>query len=67
MVRVFPEHEFVLVVDGFTASTAVFPPGARIEVVETAHQPTQAASAEGARSPLDLLRMSRVASRLPLS
>jgi glycosyltransferase involved in cell wall biosynthesis len=64
LVREGPQHEFTLVVDASTASLAQFPSRARVEVVHTTEQPTQAASAQGARSPRDLWRMSRAASGL---
>ena len=66
MVAEFPQHEYTLVVDDRTAAGSAFPPGARVEVVRTRKQPTEAASAESARSPLDLWRMSRATSRLPV-
>lgn len=56
-------HEFTLVVDEATAADSVFPKGASLVVVPTRHRPTEAASAKGARSPADLWRMSRAASR----
>jgi len=60
-----PRHEYTLVVDRATAEQSRLPPGARVEVVATREQPTRAASAAGARSPLDLLRMARAAARVP--
>jgi glycosyltransferase involved in cell wall biosynthesis len=66
MVTEFPAHEFVLVADRDTAREGSFPSGARVEVVATLEQPTRAASASGARSPLDLWRMARAVARLPL-
>lgn len=66
MIEDFPEHEFVLVVDRHSAAECTFPPQATVEVVATAAQPTRAASAEGSRSPADLLRMARHVSRLDL-
>jgi len=65
MVREAPQHEYTLVTDAMTAAAARFPHGARVEVVPTSEQPTRAASAQGARTPRDLWRMSRAASRLP--
>lgn len=59
-----PENEYILVVDSHTAAEGEFPEGARLEVVATRVQPTQAASAEGARSLGDLWKMSRAVSRL---
>ena len=61
-----PRHEYTLVVDRATAEQSRLPAGARVEVVATSEQPTRAASAAGARSPIDLLRMARAASRIPL-
>jgi glycosyltransferase involved in cell wall biosynthesis len=65
MVREGPQHEFTLVTDGMTATEADFPSRARVEVVHTGEQPTQAASSRGARSPQDLWRIARAASRVP--
>lgn len=62
MVAEHPRHEFVLVLDQRTAAAAALPEGARRQIAYTSEQPTRAASAEGARSPLDLLRLSRAAS-----
>lgn len=62
MVAEHPRHEFVLVLDQHTAAQAALPEGARRQIAHTSEQPTRAASAEGARSPLDLLRLSRAAS-----
>jgi glycosyltransferase involved in cell wall biosynthesis len=66
MVAGFPGHEFILTTDRQTADDYEFPAAARIEVVDTRRQPTQAAAADGARSPADLWRMSRAVSRQPL-
>ena len=60
----YPQHQFVLVVDSHTAAQVEFPQGAQLEVVETEAQPTEAASADGSRSPRDLWKMSRAVSRL---
>ncbi len=65
MVREQAQHQYTLVVDTRTASEGEFPEGARLEVVATREQPTRAASAGGARSPLDLWRLARAASRVP--
>ena len=51
------EHAFTLVVDRQTAADWRPPEGCDVIVVKTRQQPTRAASAEGARSPLDLIRM----------
>jgi glycosyltransferase involved in cell wall biosynthesis len=64
MVAEHPQHTFVLVVDRHTASESKFPEGAQIEIVQTQKQPTQAASADGCRSPADLWKLSRTVSRL---
>lgn len=66
MIDDFPQHEFVLVVDEHSARDCDFPERATVEVVSTSAQPTEAASADGSRSPADLLRMARAVSRLPL-
>lgn len=63
MIAEYPEHQFVLVLDSHTAAEGEFPKGAQLKVVETNVQPTQAASADGARSPADLWKMSRAVSR----
>ncbi|MBA3608720.1 MAG: glycosyltransferase family 4 protein [Chthoniobacterales bacterium] len=64
MIAEYPEHQFVLVLDSHTAAEGEFPKGAQLKVVETNVQPTQAASADGARSPADLWKLSRAVSRL---
>lgn len=64
MVEQHPRHKFALVVDQHTAAECEFPSDARLEVVETREQPTQAASADGSRSPGDLWKLSRAVSRL---
>jgi len=56
-------HEFTLVVDRSTADECELPRGARLLVVETRERPTRAASATTARSPADLWRLARAASR----
>jgi len=66
MVAEFPRNRVVLVVDQHTAGESVFPAGAEVEIVRTRKQPTQAASAHGSRSPLDLWKMGRAVSRLRL-
>ena len=58
------QHEVLLVLDRATADMENFPDTARLEVVHTREQPTRAAAADSARSPLDLWRMGRAASRL---
>jgi glycosyltransferase involved in cell wall biosynthesis len=64
MIERHPEHEFVLVADQVTAAEGKFPPGAKLEVVKTRLQPTEAASADGSRPLGDLWRMARAASRV---
>lgn len=64
MVTGFPGHRFQLVVDQWTAQAGGFPVGAELVVVPTRYQPTQAASADGARGPGDLFRMARTVARL---
>lgn len=64
MVDEHQNHEFTLVLDERTKADGVFPSAARFAVVPTSEQPTQAASASGARRPVDLWRLSRAASRL---
>ena len=63
MVRGYPDDEFVLVLDNVTAAEGAFPDRAALEVVSTSEQPIRAASADGARTPLDLWRMSRAVAR----
>ena len=64
MIAEHPQHRFVLVADQHTAAECDFPPGAEVEIVRTTEQPTQAASADGSRSPADLWKLSRAVSRL---
>ncbi len=64
MVAEHPQHTYTLVVDRATAAGAQFPASAAIKVVETKEQPTEAAAADGARSPGDLWRMARAAAKL---
>lgn len=64
MVREPHDHEFHLVVDRQTADAGDFPAGARVVVVPTRQQPTEAASAEGSRSVFDMWRMGLAVSRL---
>jgi glycosyltransferase involved in cell wall biosynthesis len=67
MVRAAPEAEFVCFVDE-AAEQAFRPEGANVRLVRVAQSrpPTLAASADGARSPADLLRFSRAVWREPL-
>ena len=64
MVAEHPQHQFILVADQHTAAECDFPAGAQVEIVQTREQPTQAASADGSRSPADLWKLSRAVSRL---
>jgi glycosyltransferase involved in cell wall biosynthesis len=64
MVAEHPQHRFILVSDQHTAATCDFPAGAQVEIVQTREQPTQAASADSYRSPVDLWKLSRAVSRL---
>lgn len=63
MVSEHPEHKMTLVMDDATAREGVFPHGAEVVGVKTDAQATVAASADSARSPRDLLRMSLAASK----
>lgn len=58
MVRLAPDDDFVLLADRRAADLVALR-GARVVVVEQGRSPTQAASANGNRSPLDMLRFSR--------
>ena len=58
-------HELTLIVDRTTADEWELPRDVRLEVVDTAAQPTRAASARGARSPADMWRLARAALRHP--
>jgi alpha-1,3-rhamnosyl/mannosyltransferase len=58
-----PAHEFVLVADAQTAAAAEFPPGAEVVVAGTRRQPMRAASADGWRSPVDLIALGLRAAR----
>jgi glycosyltransferase involved in cell wall biosynthesis len=64
MIDQFPEHEFVLVMDQRTFAESTLPRGASPHVVRTSEQPTRAASADGSRTPMDLLRMGWAVGRL---
>lgn len=57
MVLLAPEHDYVLFADR-RAAERLSVPGARVVVVEQGASPTLAASAEGNRSPRDMLRFS---------
>jgi glycosyltransferase involved in cell wall biosynthesis len=67
MVEQYPQHQFTLLMDDQSDPAeyeSPLPAGATIKIVETGHQQTQAASADGSRSPADLWRLSRAATRL---
>jgi len=59
MVRGYPQHEFVLVLDDATAAEGNFPAGAELQVVGTSEQQIRAASSEGSRRPIDMWRLGR--------
>jgi glycosyltransferase involved in cell wall biosynthesis len=63
MMAEYPEHEYTLVLDQYTARGGGFPTGAKLQVVELAEQPTEAASADGARGVGDLWKLSRAVSK----
>ena len=66
MVTGFPQHAYTLVIDDTMANEPTFPPGATLRVVRTSERQTTAASADGSRRAIDVLRMGRAASRLDL-
>ena len=57
------DHEYVLVLDRPSADSVEVPERFRVVVVDVARAPSQAASARGQRSALDLWRMGRVVAR----
>ena len=59
MVEACPQHDFTLVVDGTMGRDASFPARAHVHVVPTSERQATAASADGSRRPVDLLRMGR--------
>ncbi len=64
MVSLAPEHEFVFFAD--EAAARVFElraPNVRLVTVDQKVAPTKAAAADGARSPFDMLRLTRAVSR----
>lgn len=67
MVALFPEVEFVLFADRW-AQERITLAASNVTVVgvEQAAAPTRAASADGNRSPLDMLRLTRAIARQPL-
>ncbi len=64
LVEGFPEHAFTLLADVATIRDGAFPDRARLVSVSTREQPTRAATAAGARSAADLMRLSRAAAHL---
>ena len=66
MASAYPQHEITLVADRYTADAGTFPAGTKVVAVPTRIQPSEAASASSSRSPIDMLRMSWAASRLPV-
>ncbi|CAN5723692.1 hypothetical protein BH23GEM3_BH23GEM3_10020 [soil metagenome] len=67
MVAAAPEHEFVCVLDAAAAECFdISAPNIRAVPVELSAQPTTAASADGYRSPADLLRLTGCVSKLSL-
>lgn len=62
LVRIAPQHEFVLLVDARDAAwLRLAAPNVRVRGVEVADRPTEAASARGRRSLGDMLAMRRAA------
>lgn len=67
MVSAAPQWSFVYFADPLSASRIqVTAPNVRVVVVEQSVAPTQAAAADGSRSPLDMLRLTRAVARTPL-
>jgi glycosyltransferase involved in cell wall biosynthesis len=67
MVRLAPEHEFVLLADASSFDACSLDArNTRRVVVDVSAAPSRAAAADGYRSPADLLRMSRAVWREPL-
>jgi glycosyltransferase involved in cell wall biosynthesis len=56
-------HELTLIVDRATADEWDLPRSVRLDVVDTAAQPSRAASARGSRSAADVWRLARAAAR----
>jgi len=64
LVELAPKDEFVFFADPLSArGFKVAAPNVRLETVEQRNAPTQAASADGNRSPADMLRLTRAVSR----
>src|SRR5262249_9141241 len=67
MVALAREEQFTFFADDAAASVfELRAPNVKLVTVAQKQSPTQAASADGARSPLDMLRLSRAVSREPL-
>lgn len=67
MVSTAPDWSFVYFADPLSASRMpVTAPNVRVVVVDQSVAPTQAAAADGSRSPLDMLRLTRAVSRTRL-
>lgn len=67
MVSAAPDWSFVYFADPLSASRITnLPPNVRVVVVAQSVAPTQAAAADGSRSPLDMLRLTRAVSRTSL-
>jgi glycosyltransferase involved in cell wall biosynthesis len=62
LARRHPQHEISLVIDHHAAAEGAFPDGVRLVVVRTSEQTTRAASADSARRPADMWRISRAIS-----
>ena len=65
MVVVAPEHEFVCFADGASRERLPEATNVRVVAVQQRAAPTQAAAADGYRSPADMLRFSRAVWREP--
>ena len=66
LVELNPGDEWVFLADAATLGGAPLPAGIRIRPVQLARPPGEAASADSARSPLDIARLSVAAARARL-
>lgn len=66
LIKIDKENDYILFADTQTVSTNVFPSDIAIKQVDLTEAPTQAASASGRRSILDMLKMSRAVLATPL-
>lgn len=67
LVRMAPEDQFVFFVDRLAAECCdIDAPNLKLVVVKQTVSPTEAASADGNRSPLDMLRFTGAVARVPL-